>query len=360
MIEVGIAGLPNAGKSTLFNTLTRACAQCAPYRFTTIKPNIGVAEVEDERLEQLAKVLKPEKVIPAAIKFYDIAGLVKGAHKGEGLGNQFLSEIRTCDVICHCVRGFNLNSEPEPDVKRDVDTVNVEFIFSDIELIERRMEKIKKKAQTGDAAAQEEYRILKQAKNHLSELKPLRLLGEEGKAQIRRYMPDLITLKPVLYVLNVDDPASKFSQEMFEILRQIAFMEGAEALMVAARLQMEIEEIEDEAARGLMAEEFGLLKNPVSEVAKSCYRLGELITFFTTANNICQAWELKKGSTVIEAAGRIHTDFAKNFVKAEIVFWQDLVHYGSIQAAREAGKVFLEGREYVVRDGDVIHFKVNR
>lgn len=360
MIEVGIAGLPNAGKSTLFNTLTGACAQCAPYRFTTIKPNIGIAEIRDERLEKLAEVLRPERVIPATIKFFDIAGLVKGAHKGEGLGNQFLSEIRTCDVICHCIRGFRLEGEPEPDVKRDTEIINLEFVFSDAELIERRMEKIKKKAESGDAAAREEYEVLKRAMEHLSELKPLRLLSEEERKRVKSYMPDLITIKPLLYVLNVDDPLSQNSLEMLETLRQIAESENAEALMVAARLQMEIEEIEDEEERMMMAEELGLLKNAVSEVAKACYRLGNLITFFTTASNICQAWELRKGSTVLEAAGRIHTDFARNFVKAEIVFWQDLVTCGSIQAAREAGRVSVEGKEYVVRDGDVIYFKISR
>lgn len=360
MIEVGIAGLPNAGKSTLFNALTKAGAQCAPYRFTTIKPNIGVAEVPDLRLEKIAEVEKPEKVIPASIKFYDIAGLIKNAHKGEGLGNQFLSEIRTCDVVCHCVRGFNLPSEPEPDVELDVETVNVEFIYSDAELISRRIEKIKKKAESGDAASREELQVLEKALQHLNNFNPLRTLPFEEKNRLISYLPDLITLKPILYVLNVDDPKSEGSLILFEKLKKMARKENAEALMVAAKLQLEIDEIEDEELKKEIAKEYGVHENAVSEVASACYKLGKLITFFTTANKICQAWEIKENSTVIQAAERIHSDFAKGFVKAEIVYWEDLVRYGSLQAAREAGKVFIEGKEYIVKDGDVILFKINR
>ncbi|MCX7831810.1 MAG: redox-regulated ATPase YchF [Actinobacteria bacterium] len=360
MIEVGIAGLPNAGKSTLFNALTKANASCAPYRFTTIKPNVGVAEIKDERLNLIAKVENSEKIIPAAIKFYDIAGLIEGAHKGEGLGNQFLSEIRTCDVICHCIRGFNLNSEPEPDIRKDADTVNIEFIYSDMELVQRRIEKIRKKAESGDRQSREELSVLSYALSELNNLVPLRKLDYKEVEKIKSYLPDLITLKPVLYVLNVEDPKSQFSNMLFEELKKLAAEEGAEAMMVAAKLQLELEEINDDDIRSDFAEEFGLYENAVSKVATACYKLGHLITFFTTANKICQAWELKENSNILLAAEKIHSDIAKGFIKAEIVNWNDLVTYGSFQAAREAGKVFIEGRDYIVQDGDVIFFKFNR
>lgn len=357
MIEVGIAGLPNAGKSTLFNALTKAKATCAPYRFTTIKPNVGVAEIKDDRLKLIAQVEKSEKIIPATIKFYDIAGLIEGAHKGEGLGNQFLSEIRTCDVICHCIRGFHLDSETEPDVRKDVDTVNIEFIYSDIELVQRRIEKIRKKAESGDKESREELSVLSIALSELTNLVPLRKLDYKEAKKIRSYLPDLITLKPVLYVLNVEDPKSQFSKMLFEELKKIAAEEKAEAIMVAAKLQLELEEISDENIRSEFAEEFGLYENAVSKVANACYSLGHLITFFTTANKICQAWELKENSKIILAAEKIHSDIAKGFIRAEIVNWKDLVNYGSFQAAKDAGKVLIEGRDYIVKDGDVIFFK---
>lgn len=360
MIEVGIAGLPNAGKSTLFNALTNAKAQCAPYRFTTIKPNIGIAEIPDSRLFEIAKVEKPEKILPATIKFYDIAGLIEGAHKGEGLGNQFLSEIRTCDVICHCVRGFRLEGEPEPDPKKDIETIKLEFIYSDIELIERRMEKIRKKAQSGDRRASEEYEVLERAKEILYSLKTLRQAPEELISSLKQFMPELITLKPVLYILNVDDPQSSDSAAFLETVKAVASEENADALMVAAALENELNEIDEEEIKKQLMEEYGLNKNAVSEVAAACYRLGGLITFFTTANRICQAWELKRGSSVIAAAAKVHSDIAEGFIKAEIVNWKDLIEHGSFQKARDAGKVLIEGRDYQVKDGDVILFRFKR
>lgn len=360
MIEVGIAGLPNAGKSTLFNALTRGNAACASYRFTTIKPNIGIAEIPDERLHKIAEVENPEKIIPAAIKFYDIAGLIEGAHKGEGLGNQFLSEIRTCDVICHCLRGFYLESEPEPDPVRDAQIVKLEFIYSDLEIVERRIEKIKKKAQSGDKEAKEELQTLEKCVETLDKLQPLNTLSSDELINVKKYLPDLITLKPVLYVLNVDDPLSEKSRNLFSSLSEMASKEGAKSLMVAAKLQLELEEIEDEETKKEFACEFNLHENAVSKVARECYELGNLITFFTTANKICQAWEIKENSTVIQAAEKIHTDIAKGFIKAEIVFWKDLVDFGSWQKAREAGRVLIEGKDYIVKDGDVILFKFQR
>ncbi len=360
MIEAGIAGLPNAGKTTLFNTLTKNSAQCASYRFTTIKPNIGIAEVPDERLTRIASAEKCSQIIPAAIKFIDVAGLIEGAHRGDGLGNQFLADLRTADVICHCVRGFDLESEPEPDVIRDADIINIELIYSDIELIERRIEKIKKRAESGDEASRKELEVLNKAIEHLNNFLPLRKMAEEIFEKLKKYMPDLLTSKPLIYVLNTDDPTSEKTRKLTQDLIKISERDGASYCVAAPLIEQEIACIDDEAEREEMKSYFGISESSASLVAKAAYEAGNLITFFTTANQICQAWELKKNSTIIEAAEKVHTDIARGFIKAEIVRWEDLVEAGSWSKARENGKVLLEGREYIVRDGDVIFFKFSR
>lgn len=357
MIEAGIAGLPNAGKTTLFNALTKANALCASYRFTTIKPNVGIAEIKDERLYKIAEVERPEKIINKAIKFIDVAGLIEGAHKGEGLGNQFLADIRTVDVICHCIRGFNLEGETEPNIKRDVEIINTEFIYSDYEIISRRIEKIEKKANSGDKQAKEELNYLEICKNHLEEFQPLRNLPEEIFENIKKIAPDLITIKPVVYVLNVEEPDNPRNESYVAQLKEISEREKGAYCIVAAKLELELLQIEDEAEREAMYKEFGLYETAVSQVASKAYQLGKLITFFTTANRICQAWELKKGSTAVQAAERIHTDIARGFIKAEVVNWKDLVEAGSWATARQSGKVLIEGKEYIVQDGDVINFR---
>ncbi len=357
MLQAGIAGVPNAGKTTLFNALTGAHARCNAYRFTTVDPNIGIAHIQDERLFKVAEVEHAEKVVPATIKFVDVAGLIEGASKGEGLGNQFLSAIRGVDVIVHTLRGFYLETEGEPVPIRDAQTVIIEFILSDLEIIERRLEKVKKRVRAGDKDEIQELNALEEAKAWLESFKPLYLL-EESEYQLKKiFFNDLITAKPALFVLNVEDPASEKSKELFFEVENLAREHHAAALLSAAKTEMELKEIEDETERKELAESFGISEFTVKAVAREAYRLSGLISFFTTESKECRAWELKKGATAVDAAARVHTDMAKGFIKAEVVFWEDLVNAGSRVVAREQGKVLIEGREYIVNDGDVITFK---
>lgn len=356
-MQVGITGVPNAGKTTLFNALTGAHARCDAYRFTTIDPNIGVAHIPDERLLKIAEVEHAEKVIPATIKFVDVAGLIEGASKGEGLGNQFLSAIRGVDVIVHALRGFYLESEGEPSPVKDAQTVITEFILADLEIVERRLEKVRKKVKTGEKDEVQELDALERAKSWLESFKPLYLLNKNEKESKIAFYNDLITAKPALFVLNVEDPTSEKTRELFSEVEKIAKEHHAVALISAAKTEMELNDIEDEKERMEFAESFGVSEFTVSAVAREAYNFSGLISFFTTKSRECRAWELKKGSTAVEAAAKVHTDMAKGFVKAEVVYWKDLVNAGSWAAAREQGKVLLEGREYIVRDGDVITFR---
>lgn len=353
----GIAGLPNSGKTTLFNALTGSSATCATYRFTTIEPNIGVAVVPDSRLYQVAEVEHAEKVIPSTIKFIDVAGLIEGASKGEGLGNQFLAEIRNVDVVVHVLRGFDLISEEPPSPVQDAEIVTSEFIYSDIEILERRIDRIHKKAKSGDEQSRIELEHLLEAREWLKLGRPIRSADKNSHFLQSNIVGDLITGKPVLYVLSVEDLTSDKTLKMLSAVKRFATQQKAPVLLSAALAEVELSHIEDPAEKKEFAEIFGIESSTVSEIARKAYDLAQLISFFTTKSKECRAWEIKEGTTAVEAANKIHTDMAKGFIKAEVVFWQDLVSAGSWAIAREKGKVLLEGREYKVRDGDVITFK---
>lgn len=356
-MQAGIAGIPNAGKTTLFNALTRASAECATYRFTTVEPNIGVVHVHDKRLDKIAEVLNPQKVIYASIKFTDVAGLIEGASKGEGLGNKFLSEIRNVDVIVHALRGFELETEGPPEPIKDAEIVTSEFILSDLELVERRIEKISKKAAHGDKQKEEELKNLLLVKDRLSSGKPLRLMNTDKLHAGKSFFENLITSKPVLFVLNVSELNSGKLEALKKKVTEYAKKQKGEFLVSAAKTELELSSINDEKERTELSEAFGIKESTVKKVARAAYQLTGQISFFTVVSNICQAWEIKKDSTALEAASKIHSDIAKGFIKAEVVNWKDLITTGSWQDAREKGKLAIEGKNYIVQDGDVLKIK---
>ena len=349
--SVGIVGLPNAGKSTLFKALTKKQVEIANYPFTTIKENIGVVKVPDERLEKLAEVLKPKEIIPTHIEFFDIAGLVKGAHKGEGLGNQFLAKIREVDLICHLIRDFKDNNVPHPmnkvNPKTDLEIINLELIMADLATLEKRIEKLKPETKSGDKKAIKKLITFEKIKSGLEKgisTHSLDLTSEE-KEEIRDL--NLLTAKPVIYVLNVDE---KNINETKTGLGQ--------AVPICAKLEAELADLPPEEEKEYLAS-YGLEHPQLDDLIMAAYKALDLITFFTCQNEILQAWTIKKGTKAPQAAGKIHTDFEKGFIKAEVINWQNLVKIGSEHTAREKGLIQLEGKDYIVRDGDVIHFKFN-
>lgn len=347
--SIGIVGLPNVGKSTLFKALTKKQVEIANYPFTTIKENIGVVKVPDERLEKLAEVLKPKEVIPTHIEFVDIAGLVKGAHKGEGLGNQFLAKIREVDLICHLIRNFESKNVPHPageiNPKRDLEIVNLELIMADLETVNRRLEKIKKKAKTGDKGITKELEILEKIKKGFEKgilAKDLNL-SEEEKEMIKDL--HLLTIKPTLYVLNISE----------EDINETKFGLG-NAISICAKLEADLSELSKEEEKEYL-ESYGLKHSQLDDLILAAYKTLNLITFFTCQNEILQAWTAENGTKAPEAAGKIHTDFEKGFIRAEVINWQDLLKAGSESIAKEKGLMRIEGKDYIVQDGDVIHFR---
>lgn len=359
--KLGLVGLPNAGKSTLFNALTAAHATVAPYPFTTIDQNLGVAQVEDQRLQALAACLGPERVIPTTVEFVDIAGLVKGAHQGEGLGNQFLSHIFGVDALLHVVRGFEDDNVVHPmgavDPLRDIEVINTELLLKDLEIVERRQQKEQKLAKGGDKHAALLAEHLGRWAAALAAGTPVRRLELAPEAHPKAFGIDLLSAKPILYAANVGESALTSPPAWLEQLKAHVAREGSQLVMFCAKLEAELSELEP-ADRTAMMQELGLTESALPQVIHRGYELLRLITFFTTASKILQAWTVRRGTKAPQAAGTIHTDFERHFIRAEVIQADALVRCGNEANARAQGLLRLEGKEYLVQDGDVIHFKV--
>ncbi len=361
-MKVGIVGLPNVGKSTVFNSLTRAGAEAQNFPFTTIDPNLGVAVVPDGRLHALAEVMGSRRVVPTTIDFVDIAGLVRGASAGEGLGNQFLAHIRECDAVAHVVRCFEdenvVHVHGGVDPVGDVETINTELLLADLATVERRLERASRAAKSGDPRLKAEVVELERLRDHLSEGEPARGFGD-GSEALAELMRSLVTAKPTLYVANVDEEAvvadgNRYSAEV----EKLAAREGAEAVRISARLEAEVAELPEEEAREYLGM-LGVESTGFEGFVRAAYRLLGLITFFTAAEKEARAWTVREGSTARRAAGRVHTDMERGFIAAEVGNWEGVVAAGSWARAREEAKVRLEGRDYVVADGDVMLFRFN-
>lgn len=364
-MKLGIVGLPNVGKSTLFNSITKAGAQAANFPFCTIDPNVGVVAVPDERIEKLGKLYNTKKVTPATIEFVDIAGLVKGASKGEGLGNQFLANIREVDAIVHVVRCFDddnvIHVDGSVDSIRDIETINLELIFADLEVLEKRIAKVAKTARM-DKTAAKELDLLERFKAHLEANNAARSLvtDDEDEMKFRKEF-NLLTDKPVIYAANVEDgdlADDGASNEQVKKVREFAAGEGSEVFVISARTEEEISELDDEEKKEFL-DALGLKESGLEKLVRASYDLLGLMSFLTAGEDECRAWTIKKGTKAPQAAGKIHTDFERGFIKAEVINYQDLLDNGSIAAAKEKGIVRIEGKEYVVQDGDVILFRFN-
>lgn len=363
-MKCGIVGLPNVGKSTLFNCLSNAKAQSANFPFCTIEPNVGMVNVPDPRLEKLAELVKPQRVVPATVEIVDIAGLVKGASKGEGLGNQFLGNIRETHAILHVLRCFDdpniIHVDGSVNPIRDKEVIDTELQLKDLETLEKRISKIEKAAKTGDKTAAKEFHVLSQIRQLLLEGKNARVFvpANEDEQDIVKSL-QLLTSKPVLYVCNVDESAAATGNHWVDAIREIAQKENAGVLVLAAKIESEIAELESYEERKLFLEELGLEEPGVNRLIRAAYDLLNLQTFFTAGEKEVRAWTIKKGDTAPKAAGVIHSDFEKGFIRAEVIAYEDYIHYGSEAAVREAGKLRIEGKEYVVKDGDIMHFRFN-
>ena len=365
-MKLGIVGLPNVGKSTLFNSLTKAGAESANYPFCTIDPNVGIVTVPDERLNVLGEMYHTKKIIPAAIEFVDIAGLVKGASKGEGLGNQFLANIREVDAIVHVVRCFENSNIVHVDGSinplRDIETINLELIFSDLEILERRISKVSKVARN-DKSAAKELGLLNKVKAHLEDGKLAKTFeevdDEEEQAWLESY--NLLTYKPVIYAANVseDDLADDAANnEGVQAVREYAKGEQSEVFVVCAEIEAEISELDDDEKK-MFLEDLGLKESGLEKLIKASYKLLGLISYLTAGEPEVRAWTITEGTKAPQAAGKIHSDFERGFIRAEVVSYDDLIACGSHTAAKEKGLIRLEGKDYVVKDGDIMLFRFN-
>jgi ribosome-binding ATPase len=363
-LTAGIVGLPNVGKSTLFNAITKAGAESANYPFCTIDPNVGIVEVPDYRLDKLTELVEPKKTIPTAFEFTDIAGIVKGASKGEGLGNKFLSHIRQVDAICQVVRCFadenitHVSGKVNP--LDDIEVINLELILADLESVDKRIARVQKLAKQKDKEAAYEHEILLKLKEAFEEGRPARTVEFTDEQMKVVKGLHLLTIKPVLYVANVseDDIADPSDNEYVQQVREFAKGDNAEVIVVCAKIESEIAELDDEE-KAMFLEELGIEESGLDQLIRAAYDLLGLATYFTAGVQEVRAWTFRQGMKAPECAGIIHSDFEKGFIRAETVSYDDLVSNGTMGAAREAGKVRLEGKEYIVKDGDVIHFRFN-
>lgn len=364
-LEVGIVGLPNVGKSTLFNAITKAGAEAANYPFCTIEPNVGIVDVPDKRLEVLHKMYESKKTTPASIRFVDIAGLVKGAAQGEGLGNKFLSHIRQVDAVAHVVRCFNDSNithvEGSIDPLRDIEIINTELCLADMETVEKRLEKTTRAAKSGAKEAKAEEAMLKKVYEVLTDGKPARRVELSDDEEVMLQELNLLTMKPTLFIANVaEDEAATADKEnpYVQKVKEYAAHENAEVVTISAKVEAEIAELDKEEAEEFL-KELGLAESGLDRLIKAAFKLLGLLTFLTAGPDECRAWTITKGTKAPQAAGKIHTDIERGFIRAEIVSYDDLVAAGSTNAAKEKGQVRLEGKDYIMQDGDVTYFRFN-